>query len=155
MPLFLTWLTVGITLVLLELLVPGTYLIWFGFSALLMGCITYLSGSFDLIYQLSLFGVMAFIFALIGWRVYGRLIFQTHTPESYRYLNDIMAQHLNKVVTVVDIKDDKIQISIGDTVWPAISEDAVKKGEKVLIVGTENNIIYKVKKFVDKNKKMK
>lgn len=155
MPLFLTWLTVAVTLILLELLIPGTYLIWFGFSALVMGGITYFIESFDVIYQLTLFCVMAVAFALIGWRVYGRLIFKTHIPEAYRYLNDIMAQHLNKVVTVADIKDDKIQISIGDTVWPAISEDTVKKGEKVLIVGTENNIVYKVKKFVDKNKKMK
>lgn len=155
MPLFLTWLTLGVILVLFELLIPGTYLIWFAFSGIVMGIITYFTGSFDLIYQFSLFGIMAVIFALIGWRIYGRLIFQANTPESYRYLNDIMSQHLNKVVTVADINNDKIQITIGDTVWPAVSEDQLKKGDKVLIIGTENNIVYKIKKFVDKNKKIK
>ncbi len=153
MPLFLNWLTAGVALTLLELLMPGTYLIWFGFSALLMGIITYFSGSFDLVYQLTLFGVMAVVFALIGWRIYGRLIFKANTPEAYRHLNNTMAQHLNKVVTVADVKDDKIQITIGDTVWPAVAEEPLKKGDKVLIVGMENNIVYKIKKFVDKNKK--
>ena len=35
MPLSLWWLSIGITLAVLELVIPGTYLIWFGFAA---GC---------------------------------------------------------------------------------------------------------------------
>ncbi len=150
MPLFLEWLTFGAALVLLELLIPGTYLIWFGFSALTMGGIIYFGGSFELMYQLLGFAVLSVVYALIGWRVYGRLIFQTNTPLAYRNLNNAVGQYVDKVVKVTEVKDDKIQVSVGDTVWPAVSQDTLKKGDKVVITGSDNGVILNVKKLVDK-----
>ena len=44
-------------------------------------------------------------------------------------------------------------VSIGDTVWPATSHDALKKGDNVLITGSDNNIVLNVKKYIDKKKK--
>lgn len=153
MPLFLEWLTAGVALILLELLLPGTYLVWFGFSALTMGAIVFLIGSFGLVYQFILFGVLSVVFALIGWRLYGRFIFKADKPLVYRHLNDSVAQYIGQIVRVTDVQDNKIQVSIGDTVWPATSHDALKKGDNVLITGSDNNIVLNVKKYIDKKKK--
>lgn len=153
MSLFLQWLTAGFLLILLELILPGTYLIWFGFSALLMGLITFFIEPIGMMYQLILFGVMSIVFALIGWRLYGKFIFKTNKPIAYRHLNDTVAQYIGKIVPVSDIHNGKIQVSIGDTVWPAESDDLLKKGDEVLIIGSKNNIVLNVKKYIDKNKK--
>lgn len=64
----LEWLIVGLALVLLELFVPGTYLIWFGFAGLLVAVLTSFF-AWALITQVVVFTIFSFLFALIGWRV--------------------------------------------------------------------------------------
>ena len=39
-PVPLLWLTIGILLAVLELIIPGTYLIWFGFAAIVNSLMT-------------------------------------------------------------------------------------------------------------------
>ena len=76
----LEWLIVGLALVLLELFVPGTYLIWFGFAGLLVAVLTSFF-TWSLVMQVVIFTLFSFVFALIGWHVYGRLI--TKAPSNF------------------------------------------------------------------------
>ena len=69
MPLFLNWISFGVLLMILELLLPGTYLIWFGFASLVMGGITYFFPDIGLMYQLIWVSFLSFSFALIGWKI--------------------------------------------------------------------------------------
>ena len=80
MPLYLNWLTIGIVLMIVELIVPGTYLVWFGFAATVVGVMTWLIPDLALIWQLIWLALLSVLFAIIGWRVYGKLIFQKQ-PE--------------------------------------------------------------------------
>lgn len=152
MPLFLNWVSFGVLLMILELLLPGTYLIWFGFASLVMGGITYFFPDIGLMYQLIWVSFLSFSFALIGWKIYGKLIFKG-VSEQYKNLNDPIAQLVGKVVTIADVKDGKYQVSVGDTVWSAISDDTFKKGEKAVISGSYNNVELKIKKLLDKKEK--
>ncbi len=152
MPLFLNWISFGILLMILELLLPGTYLIWFGFASLIMGGITYFFPDIGVMYQLMWLSFLSFIFALIGWKIYGKLIFKG-ISEQYKNLNDPIAQLVGKVVTIIDIKDGKYQVSVGDTVWTATSDDVFKKDEKAVISGSYNNVELKIKKLLDKKEK--
>ena len=146
MPLYLNWLTIGIALMVVELIIPGTYLIWFGFAATVVGVMTWLIPDLALTWQLIWLALLSVLFAIIGWRVYGKLIFQKQSEMKYKDLNDPIAQMKGNVVEVVSVKGDKIQVAVGDTVWPAISEDKIKAGDKVTITGSPNKVELIVKK---------
>ena len=153
MPLYMNWLVVGITLAILELIVPGTYLIWFGGAALVISLITWLAPDLNIMWQLIWLAFFSVIFAFIGWKVYGWTIFKAVVPEKYRDLNNPIAQLTGKTVEVVAVKGDKIQVSVGDTVWTAVSDDTFKVGEKAIISGSSNNVELKIKKLLDKKRK--
>lgn len=151
--LFLNWLTIGVTLTLLELIVPGTYLIWFGLAALAVSAITCFVPDLGMIWQLIWLSLFSVVFALIGLKVYGVLIFKHGLPEAYKNLNNPIAQLTGKTVEVVSVKKDKLQVAVGDTVWPAVSEDKFKVGDKAIISGSSNNVELNIKKLLDKKKK--
>ena len=153
MPLFLEWLTVGAALVILELIIPGTYLIWFGFAALVMSLVTYVVPDFSMLGQLVSLGILSVVFALIGWKMYGKLIFKVNMPEEYKKLNDPIAHLKGKVVTVVDVKRNKYQVTVGDTAWTATSETQFKKGDKAVVIGSDNQVELKIQKILDKKLK--
>lgn len=153
MSLFMQWLLIGVVLTILELIIPGTYLIWFGFAALVMAGIVYCIPDISLLAQLVSVGFLSVGFALLGWKVYGRLIFRINMPEEYKKLSDPVAQLMGKVVTVTAVKEGKYQVAVGDTVWMASSDDDLKRGDKVVISGSYNNVELKVKKYLDKKTK--
>lgn len=141
----LEWLIVGLALVLLELFVPGTYLIWFGFAGLLVAVLT----SFfvwSLITQVVIFTVFSFVFALIGWHVYGRLITKAPSNSEYRHLNDFASQYIGKKYMLEeDVVDNRSKVRVGDTVWIASCAEPLKKGQTVEVVGVLRGVILEVK----------
>ena len=40
---YLSWFSIGLIFILAEMFVPGTYLIWFGFSAFVMGVLIFMA----------------------------------------------------------------------------------------------------------------
>ena len=155
MPLYLWWLTAGILFAVMELVIPGTYLIWFGFAAIVNGVITFFLPDLSIVWQLVLLATFSVIFAVIGWKIYGWTIFHSVVPEKYRNLNDPIAQMTGKKVKVVSVKGDKVQVAVGDTVWTATSDDSIKVGDSAVISGSYNNVELKIKKLLDKKTKKK
>ena len=153
MPLYLWWLKAGVLLAVMELIIPGTYLIWFGFAAVVNGLITLFVPDLSVMWQLIWLAVFSIVFAFIGWKIYGWTIFHSVVPEKYRNLNDPIAQMTGRTVKVVSVKGDKMQVAMGDTVWTATSDDDIKVGDNAVISGSYNNVELKVKKLLDKKKK--
>lgn len=146
MPLYLNWLTIAVALMIIELIIPGTYLIWFGFAAMVVGIMTWLIPDLALIWQLIWLALLSVFFAVIGWRIYGKLIFKQESNSKYKDLNNPIAQMKGKTVEIASVKGDKIQVSIGDTVWPALSEDKLKVGDKAVIIGSPNGVELTIQK---------
>lgn len=141
----LEWLIVGLALVLLELFVPGTYLIWFGFAGLLVAVLTSFF-AWALITQVVVFTIFSFLFALVGWRVYGRLITKTPSNSEYRHLNDFASQYIGKKYMLdEDVVDNRSKVRVGDTVWIASCNEPLKKGQTVEVVGVKKGVILEVK----------
>ena len=146
MPLYLNWLTIAVALMIIELIIPGTYLIWFGFAAMVVGIMTWLIPDLALIWQLIWLALLSVFFAVIGWRIYGKLIFKQESNSKYKDLNNPIAQMKGKTVEIASVKGDKIQVSIGDTVWPELSEDKLKVGDKAVIIGSPNGVELTIQK---------
>lgn len=144
---YLGWFTIGLALILLEMLIPGTYLLWFGLSAFVMGGIVSfvtLSG----VELCVLFAVISAIFAAIGWYVYSKVIKKSQVPEKYKNLNDMAGSYVGKVYNLTeDVVDGRSKAKVGDTFWLVETEDNLKKGDKVKIIGVDNGVILKAKKY--------
>ncbi len=143
---YMEWFSLGLLLVLLELLVPGVYLVWFGLSAFATGVLT-MFYEFTAIEQSIVFGAISVVFAVAGWFFYSRIMKHSKVSEQYKYLNDPAGQHIGKTYLLAeDVIDGRSKALIGDTVWIVECEDGLKKGDKIKIIGVENGVILKAVK---------
>ena len=135
------WLIVGLVLSALELVVPGVYLIWFGFAGFAMSimmCFMTMAVTTQLIW----FALFSAVFALIGWFAYRVIMKKTETPKEYRNLNNSAEQHVGSIVTVAqDVEDNQTKVKIGDTFWLAYSKKPLKKGDTAKVTGVKDNLI--------------
>ena len=135
------WLLVGLLLSLLELVVPGVYLIWFGFAAFAMSILVLII-TLDITAQLFWFALFSAVFAIIGLFAYRYIFKRTQTPKEYQNLNDSAKQMVGRKVTVAeDSEDNQTKVKIGDTFWLAYSEKTFKKGDTAKVVGVKDSLI--------------
>ncbi|MBQ8481982.1 MAG: NfeD family protein [Alphaproteobacteria bacterium] len=135
------WLLVGLLLSLLELVVPGTYLIWFGFAAFAMSILVF-AVTLDITAQLFWFALFSAVFAIIGLFAYRYIFKRTQTPKEYQNLNDSAKQMVGRKVTVSeDSEDNQTKVKIGDTYWLAYSEKPFKKGDTAKVIGVKDSLI--------------
>lgn len=135
------WLILGLALSILELIVPGTYLIWFGFAGFAMSLLTYFM-DFPLSTQIIWFAVFSAIFAVIGWFAYRYIFKKTQTPKEYQNLNDSAQQYVGRTVTLAeDVVDNQTKVKVGDSYWLAYSEQPLKKGDTAKVKAVKDSLI--------------
>jgi len=79
------WLLVGLILIGLELLIPGVFIIWFGFGAVATALVCGVLASFLSIFglwqmQLALFCLFSIIFVFVGRSLLRRRLSQNDNP---------------------------------------------------------------------------
>jgi membrane protein implicated in regulation of membrane protease activity len=72
-PIWWNWYLGGLVLACLELLLPGTYLLWIGLGALLTGVITHIAGGFYWPWQILVFAFFSLLSLLVVRRLFRRL----------------------------------------------------------------------------------
>ena len=130
------WLSIGLLLMIAELFIPGTFVMWFGFGAVLTGLIVGIIGGLSVAMQLLIFAIMSVISLGLGLFVYGKIF----GPNKERG-NDIRtgAQRLIGKTFVVSetIQNGKGKVVVGDTVWLARSKKKIAKGAEVVVVDVD------------------
>ncbi len=135
------WIIAGLALSLLELIVPGVYLIWFGFAAFVVGIAVYFL-PIELTTQLIVFAIASGIFAVIGVAVYRYVFSKAQVPAEYKNLNNTAEQYVGQLVTVAeDAEDNRTKVKIGDTYWLASCQKAFKQGDTAKVVGVKDSLI--------------
>lgn len=144
---YLGWFSIGLLFVLAELFVPGTYLLWFGFSAFVMGVlVSFLTLSAT--ETLVCFALISAAFSGIGWYVYAKVLNKTKVPEKYKYLNDMAGAHIGKVYNLSeDVTDGRSKAKVGDSFWLVEINEPLKKGAKVKITDVKDGVILIAEKF--------
>ena len=66
-----TWFIAGVLLLILEVLAPGTFFLWFGVAAIVTGIVAMIH-DFGWQTELILFAVLAIVFVVVGRRRPGR-----------------------------------------------------------------------------------
>ena len=130
------WMTFGLVLAGLEMLVPGVYLIWLGMAAIITGVMTM---TLDLSPALQLidFVFLALIIAFSAKRILGERPIESSDP----LMNRRGARLVGETALVVQaIEHGNGRIKVGDSEWIAHGPN-VAAGERVRISGTDGAIL--------------
>jgi len=128
------WISAGILLLVLEMLLPGAFLMWFGASAVLVGGILWLFPDMIWQWQLFLFAIFSLL-SIFGWRKM-REGYAEDDPDS-GLLNQRGRALIGRRVTLASpIKNGVGKVQIDDTYWRVVGEDA-PKGTLVEVVDAE------------------
>jgi membrane protein implicated in regulation of membrane protease activity len=130
------WLTLGLLLAALEMLVPGVYLIWLAAAALITGVLTF---AFDLSLPLQ---VVDFVFlSLIAAFSAKRFLGEKPIESSDPLMNRRGARMIGETAMVVTrIEHGTGRVKFGDGEWIARGPETAA-GERVRIIGTEGSTL--------------
>lgn len=135
-PVWWNWYLAGVLLMLLELVVPGAIIVWFGVGALATGFITELFGGLYWPIQLLLFSALSLLSLLAGRRVIKRAA-PAKTPTLNRRLHRYLGRH-TKLRTAIENGTGRIRLD--DTYWTVHGPD-MPAGTTVEIVGVEDSTL--------------
>lgn len=130
------WFAVAVALLVMETMVPGVHLMWFGVSAAATGALA-LMIPMPWPWQLIVFAIIAFAVVFAVRRYANDAADKTDEPV----LNIRGAQYIGRTAVVEEaIVNGRGRIRIGDTVWGAEGEDA-PKGASVEVTGVNGTVL--------------
>ena len=130
------WLIAAAFLGILEIFVPGIFLIWMAVAAALTGIIAALL-PIALPFQLAIFGLLAMAAVFGGRRYYE----SNPVPSSDPLLNDRTARLIGQTVVVVTaIENGEGRVKVGDGVWTARGPDS-PAGSRMVVTGADGSCL--------------
>ena len=131
------WVILGLVLLVLEILAPGTMFLWFGVAALLVGSIGFLV---SLSWQSAfiLFGVLSLISVVIGRYILGRISSKTTDKP---LLNERAQALVGQVYQLDDpIENGQGRVKVNDSYWRVAGPDC-PTGTKVEVIGGKGSLL--------------
>lgn len=140
MAFLVNWFTVGIILIILEMLLPGMFLMWFGVSALFVGLITLII-SMSMNAELILFAIISVLSVITVIVIMRKISPNTQSTVTHN-LNQARGSELIGMTFTLDSKviNHEGKLNIGDTVWLIKGPDA-EAGTHIEITHVENNTL--------------
>ena len=130
------WLTLGLVLAGLEMLVPGVYLIWLAVAAIVTGVLT-LAFDVSLPLQIVDFVFLSLIIAFSAKRFLGERPIESSDP----LMNRRGARLVGETAVVVQaIEHGSGRVKLGDSEWIAHGPN-VAVGERVRVSGSDGTIL--------------
>jgi len=136
-PDFWHWWILALVLIIAETLLPGTFFLWMGVSAVVMGVLAWLIPSMGWETQLMLFAVLSLV-SIVSWRMYQR----RHPDETDQpSLNRRGEQYIGRVfVLETAIENGFGRVRVGDSLWRVKGDDAVV-GTKVRVTAADGIVL--------------
>ncbi|MBB6261509.1 hypothetical protein FHS77_002065 [Paenochrobactrum gallinarii] len=135
-----SWIVLGLILLVLEVLLPGIFLVWFGVAALVTGTMVLVAGSALWLgwqVQLLVFLVLSVIFPLVGRRFLGSSRREVDQPLLNRRGDQLIGQ---RAVLIEAIVNGHGRLKINDTIWRVTGTD-MPVGTSVLITGYDQGAL--------------
>ena len=128
------WFLLGLVFMLLEFILPGLIVLFFGIGAWVTAILTYFF-DFNLNVQLVIF-IISSLSSLILLRKYFQKIFVGKNDS----VDDELEEYIGRTATAaVDFEKGKAgKVIFKGTNWTAFSDSEIKEGEEVKIVGKES-----------------
>lgn len=135
------WFLVGLGLLLLELVLPGLVILFFGIGAWVTALITAVT-NMNLNWQILIF-LVASLLGLVLLRKYLRKRFFSRTNKE---IDDQLEEFIGrKAKAIEDFDDGTGRVEFKGTQWTARSDDPVTKGDWV-IIRSKDSLTFNVEK---------
>jgi len=130
------WLLAAAILGILEIFVPGIFLVWMAIAAGITGLmVAFLPIAFP--YQLGIFALLAFAAVYSGRSYYERNPVASDDPK----LNERTARLIGQTVVVeTAIRNGQGRVKVGDSVWIARGPDA-PAGSQVVVTAADGSCL--------------
>jgi len=133
-----SWWILGVILIGIEVLAPGTFFLWFGLAAFVVGGITMIVGMESAIWawqaQMIAFVVLALVFAVVGRILVKR---QGWDKSDQPDLNDRGAALIGRhAILTQPITQGMGRAQLGDTTWRVTGPD-LPEGSKVVVTSSK------------------
>lgn len=137
------WLIFGFVLLILEVFVPGVFVMWWGLAALCVAGISALCADLEFGWQAILFACLAGVFSLLWWKYQHD---KDRKDDRHTELNARDHHLIGKIGVVEEIVESHIiRAKFGDTTWK-VQGERLSVGDKVEVLGVEG-IILQVRKM--------
>lgn len=136
-PDFWHWWILALALTIAEALLPGTFLLWMGIAAFLLGLLLWLIPTLVLEAQLALFAILSLL-SIAGWRIWQR----RHPDQSDQpALNRRGEQYVGRVFMLEEpIENGFGKVRVGDSLWRVTGGDAAA-GTRVRVTGVDGVVL--------------
>ncbi|MGE3711255.1 MAG: NfeD family protein [Hyphomicrobiaceae bacterium] len=130
------WFVLAVALYLLELVIPGVHIMWFGMAASVVGLAT-LVFPMPIELQVVAFAVIAILSILLVRRYWSPDLIKSDVPA----LNERANQYIGRSVSVeVAIVGGRGKVRVGDTMWTAEGPD-LPAGTRVIVTGVDGTVL--------------
>lgn len=136
-PDFWHWLVAALVLLILEMLLPGFFLIWLGVAAAVVGILLWVFPAMALELQLLLFALVSMA-SIVSWRQW-----RNRHPETsdQPFLNERGSQFLGRVFTLdAPIVNGVGKIRVDDSSWKVRGPD-LPAGALVRVTGLDGTVL--------------
>ena len=136
------WFIVGVLLLAVEIVAPGTFMLWLGVSAILVGLIS-LVIDWSWQAQLATFAVLAVVSVIVWWRLGHRP--RERDASDQPFLNRRADAFVGRIFTLdKPIVGGAGTVKIDDTIWRVTGPDA-PAGSRVKISRADGVTLYVVR----------
>jgi len=130
------WMILAAVLLVLEMLAPGIFLMWFGFAAAATGLIVF---RYDIVWQWQLIWFCGLSLAAV--LLANRYLRQHPLESDQPLLNKRAAQLVGQSFDLAEpIENGRGSIRVGDTIW-RVEGPELPKGAHIKIVGTDGSVL--------------
>jgi len=131
------WLIPAVALLILEMLVPGAYLLWLGVAAGVTGVALWLVPGLSWEAQVVLFALTA-VASIVGWTAYRR---RHPVVSAQPNLNRRGTQYIGRVFTMKEpIVLGVGRVRVDDSLWTVAGPDC-EPGAKVRVIGVDSIVL--------------
>ncbi|MGB8819423.1 MAG: NfeD family protein [Rhizobiaceae bacterium] len=131
------WVAIGLVLLVLEIAIPGVFLLWFGLAAIIVGVLSVMfanAGFWPWEAQILMFLILALALAF-----YGKRMMDKGNVTDEPLLNKRSEQMLGRTATLSEpIAEGYGRIKLGDTIWRVKGPD-LPIGSKVKVMSVDGN----------------
>lgn len=129
------WASLGVILLILEILGTAGFLIGSAIAAFLMSTVLSIAPDMDWKWQLAIFSTSAVIFSLVYLKRFANFNENTDQPN----LNNRAAQHIGKRYTLNEaIVNGQGRIQVGDTFWKISCDEDLQASTQIEVTAIDS-----------------
>ena len=135
------WAVLGIGLIIAELAVPAFFIVWFGLGALLVSVVVLVVPSLGLTAQLLTWTVASVAMVVVWFRIFKPGMHKTRIGMSD---SNIVGEVGMLTRDVEPYQKGQVRFQkplVGSESWECISDEVIKSGERVKVLGIEGSFL--------------